>query len=525
MTDSTEHPENAPKTVGESAPETGSSADSAGNARKSRRNRKNRGDHKPAETGAAPASEPAGAESPAEVIVVPAEPAAATDKSAEAAWEPVEESKPLNAEKDAAPVAEIAGEAEKVAEDKPAAAEAPKAEDSKPAASAKADRPAKADQPASEPPKMPPPAPQTPAAAEKPGRSAATALILPIAALLIGIGGLGLAGYTFKYTQDRLAAVDEVKGLIASSEQKSESTLQQARVIAAGNDEAIATLKRQIAALPDLSQLGNDRRMLIDLQKTQQKLSTRVDEVLGASRREWKLAEAEHLLRLASLRLSALQDVGSALRLVEAADGILRDQDDPASFNARTEMARALESLRLLKPVDRTGLFLQLAALTEQVGKANTRNPEFQIGDVAALEVDAGELEKWWNNISRYVRIDIAADEEIRPLLMGKTLEHLRLALRLNLEQAQWAVLNGRPQVYLGAIRDARSLLELYFGLDMDANKALYERLGQLETLPVTQEIPDLSAAVNALDAYLVQRAHADVKALEAQQKAKGGAQ
>ena len=116
--------------------------------------------------------------------------------------------------------------------------------------------------------------------------------------------------------------------------------------------------------------------------------------------------------------------------------------------------------------------------------------------------------------------VDIAADDEIRPLLMGKTLEHLRLALRLNLEQAQWAALNGRPEVYRAALGDARQLLEKYFGLDLADNQALHARLGELEKLPVEQKVPDLAPALNALQAYLAQRAHADVQALEARQKA-----
>ncbi len=339
------------------------------------------------------------------------------------------------------------------------------------------------------------------------------ALALPVAALVIGLAGLGLAGWTLK----QLEAVGQQAG---SSEQQLAGALEQARVIAGGNDEALRQIKGQLAALPDFRQLAGDHRLLIDLQQTQQKLSLRVDEVLGASRREWKLAEAEHLLRLASLRLSALQDINSALALVEAADGILRDQDDPSSFAARSELARALEGLRLLQPVDRTGLFLKLAALGEQVGKANTRNPEFVQADPEVLAVDAGQLERWWNSLSRYVRLDIAADDEIRPLLMGKTLEHLRLALRLNLEQAQWAALNGRPEVYRAALGDARQLLEKYFGLDLADNQALHARLGELEKLPVEQKVPDLAPALNALQAYLAQRAHADVQALEARQKA-----
>jgi uroporphyrin-3 C-methyltransferase len=76
------------------------------------------------------------------------------------------------------------------------------------------------------------------------------------------------------------------------------------------------------------------------LQGDQQRLSQRLETVLGESRKEWRLAEAEHLLRLATLRLSALQDITSAKALVEGADEILREQSDPGAFAAREQLAQ-----------------------------------------------------------------------------------------------------------------------------------------------------------------------------------------
>lgn len=73
-----------------------------------------------------------------------------------------------------------------------------------------------------------------------------------------------------------------------------------------------------------------------------------METVLGASRKDWRLAEAEHLLRLASLRLSALQDINSAQALVQGADEILREQDDPGAFGAREQLARAWRRCKAL---------------------------------------------------------------------------------------------------------------------------------------------------------------------------------
>ncbi|MBP8185471.1 MAG: uroporphyrinogen-III C-methyltransferase, partial [Pseudomonas sp.] len=106
------------------------------------------------------------------------------------------------------------------------------------------------------------------------------------------------------------------------------------------------SLKAQLGQLPSPDDLAERQRLLASVQGDQQRLSVRLDNVLNASRQDWRLAEAEHLLRLASLRLSALQEVNGAKALVQTADDILREQDDPAAFAARAQLAKSLEALR-----------------------------------------------------------------------------------------------------------------------------------------------------------------------------------
>ncbi|MCM2330323.1 MAG: uroporphyrinogen-III C-methyltransferase, partial [Pseudomonas sagittaria] len=57
------------------------------------------------------------------------------------------------------------------------------------------------------------------------------------------------------------------------------------------------------------------------------------------------------------------------------------------------------------------------------------------------------------------------------------------------------------------------AVLQRYFGLDTPENQALYQRLGQLAGQPVAQELPDLTPALSALQAYLAQRARAELEA------------
>jgi uroporphyrin-3 C-methyltransferase len=323
---------------------------------------------------------------------------------------------------------------------------------------------------------------------------------LAILALLLGAAGVAAGGWGLwqvrhlqQVNQDQVEQVRQLN--------------QQSEALQAREQQ----LSAQLGSLPPASELEDRRRLVAQLQGDQQRLSQRLETVLGASRKDWRLAEAEHLLRLASLRLSALQDIASARALVEGADQILREQSDPASFAAREQLARSLAALHSTQQPDRTGLFLRLAALREQVVQLNVLAPEFKNDGQAlfGLTADgdgASRWSQWWEQISRYFRIDFDADKNIKPLLAGQALSQVRLALSLALEQAQWAALNGEAKVYTQAIDEARSVLLGNFNKDNEQGRMMLEQLNGLVKEPVTVVTPDLAESLSAVQAYLERR-------------------
>nr|WP_218169317.1 uroporphyrinogen-III C-methyltransferase [Pseudomonas gingeri] len=323
---------------------------------------------------------------------------------------------------------------------------------------------------------------------------------LAILALLLGAAGVAAGGW----------GVWQVRNLQANHQQQG-GQLQEL-----GNQaQSLKLSEQQLAArldqLPGAAELEDRRRLVAQLQGDQQRLGQRLESVLGASRKDWRLAEAEHLLRLATLRLSALQDITSALALVQGADDILREQNDPGSFAAREQLAKSLAALRSTEQPDRTGLFLQLGALRDQVAQLNELAPEYKDrGDsLLGLTSDgdgASRWAQWWDEISRYIRIDFNANKNIRPLLAGQSLTQVRLALSLALEQAQWAALNGQAGVYTQALTEARDVLTGSFNPDNPQSKVMVEQLSELSRKPVTVLTPDLAATLGAVQAYLERR-------------------
>jgi uroporphyrinogen III methyltransferase/synthase len=323
---------------------------------------------------------------------------------------------------------------------------------------------------------------------------------LAIVALLLGAAGVAVGGW----------GVWQVRHLQANNQQQSaqvQSLNDQAQSLKLNEQR----LSERLAQLPPAEELEERRRQVAQLQGDQQRLNQRLETVLGASRKDWRLAEAEHLLRLASLRLSALQDISSAQALVQGADEILREQNDPGSFAAREQLAKTLAALRSTEQPDRTGLFLQLGALRDQVLQLTELAPEYKDRGESLLGLTsdgdgASRWAQWWDRISRYIRIDFNADENVRPLLAGQSLVQVRLALSLALEQAQWAALNGQAAVYTQALAEARDVLMNNFNQDNPQSKVMLERVGELSKLPVTVVTPDLTGTLSAVQAYLERR-------------------
>ncbi|MBH9353700.1 uroporphyrinogen-III C-methyltransferase [Pseudomonas aeruginosa] len=350
------------------------------------------------------------------------------------------------------------------------------------------------------------PSPVAPDASRRSGTATGLALL----ALLVGVAGLGAGGWSFWQVQqlqgterDQLAQLEDARG-------KTESLAQRNQQLAARLD-----------ALPTADELEARRRLVVELQGDQQHLSEQLKKVLGQSRQQWRLAEAEHLLRLASLRLSALQDVGSATELVQGADDLRRAQNDPGAYAARATLAASREALRALPEPDRTGLFVQLAALREQVNQLQPLTPTFKEGESGASNVAWGDgnstWELWWEKISRYIRIDFNAGQDIRPLLAGEQLAQVRLTIGLALEQAQWAALNGKQEVYEQALKQAQDVLDGYFNVELADSRALKLRIDELAKQPVTVQVPDLAPALSALQAYVSRREAAGNLVPEAQ--------
>jgi uroporphyrin-3 C-methyltransferase len=227
------------------------------------------------------------------------------------------------------------------------------------------------------------------------------------------------------------------------------------------------------------------------------------------SRDDWLLAEAEYLLKLANQRVLVERKAETAIGLLQEADNILRDLGDPDLFELRSAIKNDLVALKLVKQSDIEGIYLELAALANQVDalplvpKAYNYQNDAAEPENETIEADAkgNSVSKFFSSLSDYVRI-VRHSERPAAILPPDESAYLQLNLRLMIEQAQLALLREEIQIYQQSLTDATSWLEKYFPSTQAADQYVAE-LKRLREIDIVITLPDISESLGMLQNYI----------------------
>ncbi len=337
-------------------------------------------------------------------------------------------------------------------------------------------------------------------AAPGPGRGGAVAgLVIAILALLLAGGGLGGAWWLWQQ-QQALAT------RLAAFEANTDGRL-------SGLDEALADLRRQDEAIA---------RQVAAVREEQQAVSDALSELLRRSahlQKQWLVAEARYLVRLAGQRLGLARDVKTALAALRAADARLREVGDPAIVPVRKALAEDIDALEQVPAPDVTGLALRLGALIADVEKLPLiRRPQTAGGEsekpAAEGEGDAeAPVQDWrelpaamWEDLKKLVVIRHHADG-IKPLLSPDQHFFLIQNLKLQLEQARLALLEGDAELWRASLDTARRWLDTWFEADDPATAHLRQALAELAGVNIAPPLPTPSRSDAAIAEYLARTA------------------
>lgn len=291
-----------------------------------------------------------------------------------------------------------------------------------------------------------------------------------------------------------------------------------------GIQDDLAVLRADVERLQQ--SLSEEKRLRSDLaagsSQADQELTlrmnrqaSRLEEISTPSRKDWKLAEAEYLLRLGNQRLLTERDSEGALALLQSADSILRDLDEVELLPVREVLAKNIVALKSAPVVDTDGLYLELKAIAGEVSALPILAPQMPelTGQFVPVEAATDQADTWYDplvrvfystlsQIGQIVRVT-HREEAVKPILSPQQEQLIRLRLVTVLESAQLAMLREQQVVYDESLALAQQLLADYFQLNEARSMALVEQLSELQQRSVVQPRTDISAGLNALRDYI----------------------
>lgn len=326
--------------------------------------------------------------------------------------------------------------------------------------------------------------------------------------LLLSLAALGVAGWLYQQSlqQDSssLEVAQEARELAADTAQRLQTGLAESR------RQGEAQISTQLAQL--------ERRQQEQLQVLQSALQNQRQQLLElrhTDRSDWALAEAEYLIRLAHQRLLMASDGRSALALLRSADAIILELDDADLHPVRAALAADMAALRGVAEVDVEGTWLRLRALTGEIDKLMLFSlPEMQVAE-SSVPTDAAwdaRLEQGLraaaDRLSSYIIIR-RRETPYEPLMAPQWEGLVRQNLRMLLEQAQTALLSGNEELYRRSLAASRRWVAEFFAFNETAVAALDTELGDLSSIEISRQYPDIGGSMSAVKTAIDLR-HAD---------------
>lgn len=231
---------------------------------------------------------------------------------------------------------------------------------------------------------------------------------------------------------------------------------------------------------------------------------------LGGKTSQWRVAEAEYLLRLANHRLALMQDPATAIEALKSADERLRDTGDPGWNEVRQILAQEMSALTAVSTLDRAGLNASINALLEQVDQlppkregvplaarqeARPNGSPDPIADGSGLQRILQDL---WAGFKSMMVIR-KHDQPIGAMLPPAQSYFLKQNLLLKLEGAKIALMGRDNAFYQDNLRSSGAWVERYFATGSPRVQGFIEQLTVLAQAQIDPQLPDISASLRAL--------------------------
>ncbi|MDB4837808.1 uroporphyrinogen-III C-methyltransferase [Marinomonas sp.] len=326
------------------------------------------------------------------------------------------------------------------------------------------------------------------------------------ASLLLSSTALAMSGWIFY--QSSLQNFERDIAQVATQQQNLASKLESQSI----GQSQIATLTRNVTAIERNHQAQALELSTIQTAQKQQiqSLDAKLNRLNNTTKEDWKLAEADYLIRLANQRLLLESDSKSATTLLVNADAILNELKDPIVFDARKALAKDIQALQSINEFDLEGAYLKLSALYDNVVELPQREPSKELQTLATETPNStiptatikSTLEGFWTAIQSLVVINYH-NKPIKTLLPPAQYQELIASLQLQLDVAQVSLIKGEPTIYQQSLSRVASAVTEHFDTQADSTVSLLANLTAMQQVNPAPELPQPRSSLVAMKSLM----------------------
>lgn len=222
----------------------------------------------------------------------------------------------------------------------------------------------------------------------------------------------------------------------------------------------------------------------------------------------WRVAEAQYLVKLANDFLQLMQNSEMAKVLIERADHILQEQNNPQFLELRQALAENLTQINAAPAIDVTGIFATLKALDQQVEQLPL--PAMPIAaplDAAKPKLD-DHLPWWqaafnqtWHALQRVVVIR-KINGQAPPLVLPEEKKYYYQNLHAQMTSAVWGLLHRNDVVYQASLQQAIDWGGIYFDQNAMSTQNFIATLQKLRQINISPPKIDLAQTLQRFDHF-----------------------
>ncbi len=282
-------------------------------------------------------------------------------------------------------------------------------------------------------------------------------------------------------------------------------------------DHQLQTLGNQIAALKQQLVANNQFDTTIrTINKSHDQLQNKlnaVDKQLQSALRErlyqsndWLLQKARYYLELAQISAQWSNNLQTTTALLQQADALLANIHDQRVLNIRQVISKEITTIQAIPTIDAAGILSQLEAAGDAISNLTLSPPVRHANKKNTSTTNKKSTSTWREgfreSISLLANLVVVRhrNEDIPPLASPAYESIRREEIRLNLQEAAWAVLQHNEPIYQLSLTAALNTIKRSFAPDAHGTHALVQQLQSLLNIPLTQQKPILEQSLPLLN-------------------------